>query len=121
MGLQLIYPFLLITIYELQITIETVRCLSLIHICKRVRIYKPRFSVVAVHVVMKNIPYQSDTAYLKAHCEAYGVPFVQDETAFDPATDTLSLIHIYVFIPNNSKQTYNYEAMDQQQMIVGLL
>ena len=24
---------------------------------------------------------------------------------------------IYVFIPNNSKQTYNYEAMDQQQMI----
>ena len=55
---------------------------------KRVRIYKPRFSVVAVHVVMKNIPYQSDTAYLKAHCEAYGVPFVQYETAFDPATDT---------------------------------
>lgn len=41
---------------------------------KRVRIYKPRFSVVAVHVVMRNIPYQSDTAYLKAHCEAYGVP-----------------------------------------------
>ena len=55
---------------------------------KRVRIYKPRFSVVAVHVVMKNIPYQSDTAYLKAHCEAYGVPFVQYETAFDPVTDT---------------------------------
>ena len=44
---------------------------------KRARIYKPRFSVVAVHVVMKNIPYQSDTEYLKAHCEAYGVPFVQ--------------------------------------------
>ena len=37
---------------------------------------------------MKNIPYQSDTEYLKAHCEAYGVPFVQYETAFDPATDT---------------------------------
>ena len=55
---------------------------------KRARIYKPRFSVVAVHVVMKNIPYQSDTEYLKAHCEAYGVPFVQYETAFDPATDT---------------------------------
>ena len=27
---------------------------------KRSRIFKPRFSVVAVHVVMKNIPYQSD-------------------------------------------------------------
>ena len=55
---------------------------------RRAHIYKPRFSVVAVHVVMKNIPYQSDTEYLKAHCEAYGVPFVQYETAFDPTTDT---------------------------------
>lgn len=55
---------------------------------RRARIHKPRFSVVAVHVVMKNIPYQSDTDYLKAHCEAYGVPFVQCQTAFDPTTDT---------------------------------
>ncbi len=56
---------------------------------RRVRIYKPRFSVVAVHVVMKNIPYQSDTAYLKAHCEdVWSTLFVQYETAFDPATDT---------------------------------
>ena len=47
---------------------------------RRARIYKPRFSVVAVHVVMKNIPYQSDTEYLKAHCETYGVLFVQYET-----------------------------------------
>ena len=54
---------------------------------KRARIYKPRFSVVAVHVVMKNIPYQSDAEYLKAHCEAYGIPFVQYETSFDPSTD----------------------------------
>ena len=55
---------------------------------KRARIYKPRFSVIAVHVVMTNIPYQSDTEYLKAHCEANGVAFVQDETSFDPSTDT---------------------------------
>ena len=34
---------------------------------KRSRIFKPRFSVVAVHVVMKNIPYQSDLDYLRAH------------------------------------------------------
>ena len=55
---------------------------------KRARIYKPRFSVIAVHVVMTNIPYQSDTEYLKAHCEANGVAFVQYETSFDPSTDT---------------------------------
>ena len=50
---------------------------------KRVRIYKPRFSGCRSSCGdEKNIPYQSDTAYLKAHCEAYGVPFVQYETAF---------------------------------------
>ena len=31
---------------------------------KRAKIFKPRFSVVAVHVVMKNIPYQSDLEFL---------------------------------------------------------
>ncbi len=55
---------------------------------KRSQIYKPRFSVIAVHVVMKNIPYKSDAAYLKAYCESYGVPFVSYETSFDPTTDT---------------------------------
>ena len=54
---------------------------------KRARIYKPRFSVVAVHVVMKNIPYQSDTVYLRTYCEEYGIPFLQYETSFDPTTD----------------------------------
>ena len=55
---------------------------------RRSRIFKPRFSVVAVHVVMKNIPYKSDLEYLRAHSEAYGVPFVVYETEFDPTTDT---------------------------------
>jgi tRNA 2-thiocytidine biosynthesis protein TtcA len=55
---------------------------------KRSRIFKPRFSVVAVHVVMKNIPYQSDLDYLRAHAESYGVPLVVYEISFDPSTDT---------------------------------
>lgn len=55
---------------------------------KRSRIFKPRFSVVAAHVVMKNIPYQSDLTYLQAHAEQYGVPLVVYETSFDPTTDT---------------------------------
>lgn len=55
---------------------------------RRARIFKPRFSVVAVHVVMKNIPYQSDLAYLQAHAEAFGVPFLVYETSFDPTGDT---------------------------------
>ena len=55
---------------------------------RRARIFKPRFSVVAVHVVMKNIPYQSNLDYLRAHAETFGVPLVVYETSFDPSTDT---------------------------------
>lgn len=57
-------------------------------LAKRARIYKPRFSVVVAHVVMKNIPYQSDITYLKEYVESWGLPFVLYETEFDASTDT---------------------------------
>lgn len=57
-------------------------------LAERSRIYKPRFSVVAAHVVMKNIAYESDMDYLRAFAEDRGVPFVWEETSFDPSTDT---------------------------------
>lgn len=55
---------------------------------KRARIFKPRFSVIAVHVVMQNIPYQSDLDYLRSHAAAFDVPLIVYETSFDPSTDT---------------------------------
>lgn len=57
-------------------------------LAKRARVFKPKFSVVAVHVVMKNIPYQSDIKYLKEYVESFGVPFVLYETEFDATTDS---------------------------------
>lgn len=54
----------------------------------RSRIIKPRFSVVAVHVGMTNIPYQSDLDYLKEYAMTLEVPFVHYEASFDPSTDT---------------------------------
>ncbi len=54
----------------------------------RSRIYKPKFSVIAAHVVMKNIAYESDISYLKAFAEDRGVPFVCRETSFDSSSDT---------------------------------
>ena len=53
----------------------------------RSRIYKPKFSVVAAHVVMKNIAYESDQTYLREYAENLGVPYVCYETEFDPSTD----------------------------------
>ncbi len=57
-------------------------------LAKRSRILKPKFTVVAVHVGMTNIPYKSDLEYLKSYAESFGVPFVHYETSFDPSTDT---------------------------------
>lgn len=57
-------------------------------LAKRSRILKPRFTVVAVHISMLNIPYQSDLEYLKEYAGYWGVPFVHYETSFDPTTDT---------------------------------
>ena len=57
-------------------------------LAKRSRIHKPKFSVVAVHVSMSNIPYQADLDYLRSYAEDLGVKFIHYETSFDPSTDT---------------------------------
>lgn len=57
-------------------------------LARRSKIYKPRFSVVAAHVVMENIAYESDTDYLRNYAEELGVPFLTYRTSFDPSTDT---------------------------------
>ncbi|MCD7978054.1 MAG: tRNA 2-thiocytidine biosynthesis TtcA family protein [Tannerellaceae bacterium] len=55
---------------------------------RRSKIFRPRFEIVVVHIVMSNIPYRSDLDYLKSCADAYGLPFIVHETSFDAATDT---------------------------------
>ena len=50
---------------------------------RRQKIYVPRFSVVAVHVIMENIGYQSDTEYLRQFCEEQGVEFALKRTSYE--------------------------------------
>lgn len=57
-------------------------------LARRSRILKPRFTVVAAHVVMSNIAYESDAGYLRSFAEGLGVEYVHYETSFDPSTDT---------------------------------
>lgn len=57
-------------------------------LARRSKVHKPKFSVVAVHVSMSNIPYQADLEYLKLFAQGLGVEFVHYETSFDPSTDT---------------------------------
>lgn len=56
-------------------------------LARRSRIFRPRFSVVAVHVRMSNIAYESDTEYLRRYAESWGVPFISYKTSFDASTD----------------------------------
>lgn len=54
----------------------------------RMQIFKPRFSVVAAHISVDNVPYQSDLQYLSNFCQHYNIPFVHRTTHFDESTDS---------------------------------
>lgn len=56
-------------------------------LAERSRIFRPRIEVGAVHVVMDNIPYESDCAYLEAYCEELGIAFDVVHSRFDESTD----------------------------------
>lgn len=51
-------------------------------LAKRARIQHPRFSVVAVHVRMENVAYETSTDYLHHFCEALDVPLHILTTSF---------------------------------------
>ena len=60
---------------------DSLALLSLL--AEKSRIFKPRFSVVAVHVVMSNVGYSSDLDYLRSFSESHGVPFFHVETSYE--------------------------------------
>ena len=47
---------------------------------RRSKIYKPRFTVTALHVRVKERAYQTDLSYLETFCKEAGVPFVVRDT-----------------------------------------
>ncbi len=56
-------------------------------LAQRAQITKPKFRVSAAHVVMSNIPYQSDSDYLAQFAQELGVPYHLKISSFDPSTD----------------------------------
>lgn len=56
-------------------------------LARRMRIFKPRFTTVALHIRMENIEYESDAGYLKDFCESRGVSFNVVTAKFDAITD----------------------------------
>ena len=54
---------------------------------ERARIFKPSICVEAVHVVMDNVPYQTDILHMQTFCNALGIPLHILHTSFDETTD----------------------------------
>lgn len=55
---------------------------------RRAKIYKPRFTVTALHVRVKERDYQTDLSYLEHFCQEAGVPLVVRDTEIGEARDT---------------------------------
>ena len=54
---------------------------------ERARIFKPSIKVEAAHVVMDNVPYEADTAYMYEFCKNAGIKLHILRTCFDETTD----------------------------------
>lgn len=54
---------------------------------QRARLHKPSISVEAAHVIMDNIPYETDRTYLEGFCSDCGIRLHILHTSFDESTD----------------------------------
>jgi tRNA(Ile)-lysidine synthase TilS/MesJ len=55
---------------------------------ERMKVFNPKFSLVAAHISVRNIPYQSDVDYLRQYASQFNIPFVHETTGFDATTDS---------------------------------
>lgn len=53
----------------------------------RSRIYKPSIKVEAAHIIMDNIPYETDRTYLQQFCKDLGITLHILHSSFDESTD----------------------------------
>ena len=63
-------------------SLELVRLLA-----QRARIFKPHIEVEAAHIIMDNIPYETDRSYLQDFCDENGIRLHILHSSFDESTD----------------------------------
>lgn len=54
---------------------------------QRAKIYKPSIKVEAAHIIMDNIPYETDRSYLQHFCDNLGITLHILHSSFDESTD----------------------------------
>lgn len=56
-------------------------------LAQQARLFRPRISVEAAHVIMDNIPYETDRSYLQSFCDELSLPLHIIHSCFDDSDD----------------------------------
>lgn len=83
-------------------SLELVRLMA-----RQARIHKPRIMVAAVHVVMDNIPYETERSYIERFCKDEGIVLHILHSSFDESTDKRKT-HCFLCSWNRRKTIFNY-------------
>lgn len=76
-------------------------------LAERARIYSPKIEVEAAHVVMENIPYETDHTWLKSYCDDLGIKLHILHSRFDESTDPRKT-HCFLCAWNRRKTLFNF-------------
>lgn len=87
-------------------SLELVRLLG-----RQQRILKPRITVEAAHVIMDNIPYETDRTYITEFCQQHGVPLHILHSSFDESTDRRKT-RCFLCSWNRRKTLFNYATQE---------
>lgn len=74
---------------------------------RQARIHKPRIEVEAAHVIMTNIPYETDRSYLQDFCNRQGVKLHILTSSFDESTDKRKT-HCFLCAWNRRKAMFRF-------------
>ena len=81
-------------------------------LAERSRIWKPRFSVIAAHIWMSNVPYRADMDYLRNFAARLGVELMCREASFDAGADTRPDDVVFLFLAH--KQPIKISLYDNE-------
>lgn len=85
-------------------SLELVRLLA-----QQARIFKPSIHVEAAHVIMDNIPYETERTYIEQFCENEGVKLHILHSCFDESTDPRKT-HCFLCAWNRRKTLFQFAA-----------
>lgn len=78
-------------------------------LAERARIFSPKIEVEAAHVIMENIPYETDRSWLESFCQDLGVKLNILKSRFDESTDPRKT-HCFLCAWNRRKTLFTYAA-----------